>query len=36
MRHGDTLYRVTFAAVRFVTVVWLFMLFSWARAVPKK
>lgn len=36
MRHGDTLYRVTFAAVRFVLVVWLFLLLSWARAVPQK
>ena len=35
MRHGDTLYRVTFASVRFVVVVCLFMLLSWiARPVP--
>ncbi len=31
MRHGDTLYRLTFAAVRFVLVVWLFLFFSWVR-----
>jgi hypothetical protein len=35
MRHGDTLHRVTFAAVRFVLVVWLFHLLRWVARLPQ-